>query len=215
MNATLNGRSRKTLAQQLDRMDTMLDGLAEGLNEAVATAATGSMREVVCLAVQQAVRTTLVELLSNAEIQNRLALPPAPASGIAVMVQTGWAKLVRWGKQAWKGLLGRATPAVAAAAESIHDMASGAGQAIRSLGSKVAKTARSGWMLATVLAAMAKAYRFQLATSLAIGCVIGLACWLGGREVASVGCGLSGFAGTLATRVLPRRQSDYLANFQS
>ena len=32
-----NGRARKTLADQIDRLDRVLDGLAEGLNEAVAT----------------------------------------------------------------------------------------------------------------------------------------------------------------------------------
>ena len=31
-----NGRARKTLADQIDRLDRVLDGLAEGLNEAVA-----------------------------------------------------------------------------------------------------------------------------------------------------------------------------------
>ncbi|MFO0867048.1 MAG: hypothetical protein U0744_20805 [Gemmataceae bacterium] len=212
MNATLNGRARKTLAQQLDRMDTMLDGLAEGLNEA---AATGSMREVVCLAVQQAVRTTLVELLSNAEVQDRLVPRPAPTNGIVAMAQSCWAKVVRWGKQGWNTLLGRTAPDVESASLAIKDAASGATRAIRLLGSNVAKTARKGRMLACVLAALAKQHRFQIATSLAIGCVIGLACWLGGREAASVGCGLSGFAGTLATRAVQRRQSDYLANFQS
>ena len=36
---TNNGRTtRKTLASQLDRLDTILDCLADGLNEAVATA---------------------------------------------------------------------------------------------------------------------------------------------------------------------------------
>jgi predicted small secreted protein len=141
--------------------------------------------------------------------------PPAPANCIASIVQSGWAKVVRRGTQAWNALLGRTAPVAESVVETAKNIASGVGQAIRSFGHKVAKAARRGWMLASVLTAMARQYRFHLATSLAIGCVIGLACWLGGREVASVGCGLSGFAGTLATRVLPRRHSDYLANFQS
>lgn len=40
MTATMmaNGKTRKTLADQLDRLDRILDGLAEALNEAVADA---------------------------------------------------------------------------------------------------------------------------------------------------------------------------------
>ena len=33
---TTNGRVRKSLAEQIDRLDQILDGLANGLNEAVA-----------------------------------------------------------------------------------------------------------------------------------------------------------------------------------
>ena len=217
MNATLlNGHARKTLAQQLDRMDTMLDGLSEGLNEAVATAATASMREVVCLAVQQAVRTTLTEILSNAEVQNRLAPRSAPfAGGVLTLVAGGWTKLVSLAKQAWNSLKGTTTPAIEAASATAKDIACGTSQTVATIGQQIAKTARRGWMLATVLATLAKQYRVHLAASLAVGAVIGLACWLGGREVASVGCGLSGFAGSLATRGMQRRSSDYLANFQS
>jgi hypothetical protein len=35
---SLNGRMKKTLSFQLDRLDTILDGLAEALNGAVAEA---------------------------------------------------------------------------------------------------------------------------------------------------------------------------------
>jgi len=217
MNATLlNGHARKTLAQQLDRMDTMLDGLAEGLNEAVATAATASMREVVCLAVQQAVRTTLTEILSNAELQKRLAPRSVPAAGgVLTLVQGGWTKLIALAKRTWASLKGSATPAVSAATTATKDVVSATSQTVTRIGERIARTARRGWMLATVLAALAKQYRVHLATSLAVGAVIGLACWLGGREVASVGCGLSGFAGSLATRAVQRRSPAYLAHFQS
>ena len=37
MHTDTNGRSRKSLAEQIDRLDHILDGLGEGLNEAVAT----------------------------------------------------------------------------------------------------------------------------------------------------------------------------------
>ena len=61
MTATLtNGRSRKSLAAQIDRLDSTLDGLADGLNEAVATA------------VKEAVRAVLSEVLTNPELLARL-----------------------------------------------------------------------------------------------------------------------------------------------
>src|SRR5262249_60080165 len=69
---TLDNGVRKTLASQLDRLDTILDGLAENLNEAVAMAAANSVKEIVNVAVQEAVRAALVEILTNAEGQKRL-----------------------------------------------------------------------------------------------------------------------------------------------
>src|SRR5262249_6673646 len=73
---TSNGRpARKTLASQIDRLDTMLEGLAENLNEAVADA----VRAAVVVAVREAVQAVLTEGLSNPEIlaQLRDALPPS------------------------------------------------------------------------------------------------------------------------------------------
>ena len=63
----MNGR-RASLADQIDRLDGMIDGLAEGLNEAVAT----EVREAVGLAVQQALGQVLRELLTNPELLARL-----------------------------------------------------------------------------------------------------------------------------------------------
>ena len=62
-----NGRARKSLAEQIDRLDSILDGLAENLNDAVATAAVAGVKDVVTVAVQEAVHAALVEVLSNAE----------------------------------------------------------------------------------------------------------------------------------------------------
>ena len=72
------GRARRTLAEQIDRLDQVLDGLAEDLNEAVASA------------VQQAVHQALAEVLTNPNVLTLLggaarphALPaaePAPAA---------------------------------------------------------------------------------------------------------------------------------------
>jgi hypothetical protein len=72
-----NGRTRKQLADQLDRLDVILDGLADALNESVADA----VRDVVGQVVREAVETTIREVLGNPELL-RAALaahtPPAP-----------------------------------------------------------------------------------------------------------------------------------------
>lgn len=58
---SLNGRAKKTLAFQLDRLDTILDGLADALNGAVSDA----VRETVGVAAKEAVRVALDEALSQ------------------------------------------------------------------------------------------------------------------------------------------------------
>src|SRR4051812_27446781 len=56
-----NGQVRKSLGEQIDRLDRILDGLAEGLNEAVAAA----VQEAVGVAVKEAVQAVVAEVLTN------------------------------------------------------------------------------------------------------------------------------------------------------
>jgi hypothetical protein len=62
-----NGRVRKTLASQLDRLDAILDGLADALNESVAAA------------VEKAVGNVIAEILTNPAFTDRLRAPAPPA----------------------------------------------------------------------------------------------------------------------------------------
>jgi hypothetical protein len=55
---------RKQLSSQLDRLDTILDGLAEALNESVADA----VKDVVGQVVKESVETTIREVLGNPEL---------------------------------------------------------------------------------------------------------------------------------------------------
>src|SRR4051812_9581812 len=75
---SVNGKApRKTLAQQLDRLDTIIDVLADGLNETVAHV----VKQAVTVAVQQAVEASLQVLLRNPDLLRSLAAtatPPAP-----------------------------------------------------------------------------------------------------------------------------------------
>ena len=65
-----NGKPRKQLSDQLDRLDGIIDAMAEGLNGAVADAA----REGTRLAVKDAI----VEIMTNPELRALIA-PATPA----------------------------------------------------------------------------------------------------------------------------------------
>src|SRR5262245_66197073 len=75
-----NGRQQKSLAHRLDRLDTILDGLAEALNESVAAA----VRDAVTAAVREAVEVALKEVLRRPELlRAALAAHGGPAAGAA------------------------------------------------------------------------------------------------------------------------------------
>src|SRR6516225_2189804 len=63
-----NSKVRKSLSEQIDRLDKILDGLAEALNGAVADAVT----QAVSLAVKEAVQTVMIEVLSNPDLRAQL-----------------------------------------------------------------------------------------------------------------------------------------------
>ena len=66
-----NGRpQRKLLSEELDRLDSIIDSLAEGLPEAVAAAAREGTRA--------AVKDAIVEIVSNPELRALLQMPTAP-----------------------------------------------------------------------------------------------------------------------------------------
>src|SRR6516164_7258546 len=63
-----NSKVRKSLSEQIDRLDKILDGLASALNGAVADAVT----QAVSLAVKEAVQTVLTEVLANPDLRAQL-----------------------------------------------------------------------------------------------------------------------------------------------
>jgi hypothetical protein len=80
--STMNGRQttplparpqRKQLSDQLDRMDSIIDALAEGLPEAVTVACMESSRE--------AVKEAIIEIFTNPDLRSLLVtLQPAPTT---------------------------------------------------------------------------------------------------------------------------------------
>src|SRR4051812_12234713 len=92
---TANGRTRKSLAEQIDRLDAVLDGLADGLNGAVAAA----VQQAVGQAVSEALKAVLNEVLTNDGLRQAMAaaaaaasVPPAapPPGGLMRRGRGGW-----------------------------------------------------------------------------------------------------------------------------
>ncbi len=116
--ATMNGKPRKQLADQLDRLDGIIDALADGLNQAVADAA----REGTRLAVKDAI----VEIMTNPELRAMLAPArpepaPAPAAPPPAAVPAPkkpglWSRLKAKAATARDALTGAAAKAKAAVA---------------------------------------------------------------------------------------------------
>ena len=73
---TTNGRpQRKTLSSQLDRLENIIDALAEGLPDTVAQA----VRQAVSIGVQEAVHALVQEALRSPEILRQLTGTQQPA----------------------------------------------------------------------------------------------------------------------------------------
>ena len=87
-----NGRTRKSLASQLDRMDGILDALSEGLNQAVETAVERAAGQ----AVRRAVVEVLAELAASPDVLAMtrpgpaLYVPPASGPGLTARLKA-WA----------------------------------------------------------------------------------------------------------------------------
>jgi hypothetical protein len=210
MTTITNNGARKTLASQLDRLDSILDGLAENLNEAVAMAAAGGVKDVVSAAVQEAVHAALVEILTNAEVRKRLfASPttnvPVPLTvRIAAKVRTCWSWLVGTAKGTWAKVVVTARMAIDKVKTTTKPLVTAANAKAQQIREEIARRARSCWMLAVALAAIAKRFRTQLVVAAGVGVLVGAVCYLGGREIASIGCGVAGFVGSLAGNALSR-----------
>jgi hypothetical protein len=163
MNETVDGKTRKTLAGQLDRLDSILDGLSEGLNGAVADA----VREATGAAVEQAVHKALLEVLTNPDVLALLAgaAPPRqPASPAADKAERSGLCEGLAGAKAWAA--GRAR----AARDVCH----------RTLG-RLKAGLLGLWRL-----------RRQLLTAVCIGAAVGLAAYPTGPWLSAVAGGLVG-----------------------
>jgi hypothetical protein len=205
MSTTTLNAGRKTLASQLDRLDTIIDGLADNLHEAVALATANVVKETLTVVVQEAVRGALVEILTNAEVQKRLASqhvnvqPPVPLMvRLAAKARSCWS----WLKSTMKGACSKVK-------QMVSSLSTVTAAKVEQARQQVVQRAKMCWMWTVALAALVKRFRVQLLVAVGIGLLVGVACYMGGREIASFGCGLAGFVGSLATDAVDRVRRMY------
>jgi hypothetical protein len=188
-----NGRlPRKTLASQLDRLDQILDGLAESLNDAVAQA----VKDAVGLAI----RGVLTEVLANPELLAKLrpepatpaVPPPSPIKG------PGW---LSWLAGVGKGACVKVCNLTRQACGKVVRLAHRAWQPVSACLTKVSnrvKTlARGFWALLCGAAGVAWQARQPLLIALCVGTALGLGCYLAGPVVSSAVSGFAGFVSSL------------------
>ncbi|HVS36388.1 MAG TPA: hypothetical protein VMS17_12550 [Gemmataceae bacterium] len=175
MKVNSNGQARKSLSEQIDRLDAMLDGLAEGLNEAVAMV----VKEAVGMAVKEAVQAVLREALANPELLARLAGVAKPAPQPAPKVAK---PKVSW-KQRWAGIYNAVATKLNAARQwcgrrldQARNWASGLLRRVRALA----------------------CFKYQLLTALGVGLAVGAAAYFAGPWLAAGVSALGGFGATLA-----------------
>jgi hypothetical protein len=199
--SSANGRTqRKTLAEQIDRLDATLDGLAEGINDTVVAAVQG--------AVQAAVRTAVAEVLTNEELRRRLqpvtATAPGPSRGLV-------GRLLGKARAFLGGLLRLVAAGCAGAAAALRNAwargaeALGAGpgaertHAAAACG-RVASAARRVWAGVLALRCLALRFRRPVLVALGVGSAAGVLAYFSGPWAAAAAGWLSGFVTALAVQ---------------
>ena len=183
MNATTNGQIRKSLAEQIDRLDHILDGLAQALNESVAAA----VKDAVTLAVQEAIQGILAEVLANPDVLARLrglVSQTVPATSTPVVqtapaAKTSWlgkvaAKVSSWCGLGWRSVRNACGSLVGAVTNALS-------------------TAKHRWQLV-------RQFRVPLLTAVVVGAVAGVGAYCGGPYVAALAGWIAGFTTTLTVQ---------------
>jgi hypothetical protein len=200
---TGNGAQRKSLANQIDRLDGILDGLADALNESVAEA----VREVVGQAVREAVQATVREVLSSPELlhvalhKHTPAVPtPAPTAKRQTLqallqgVRAACAKVKQATLQAGTKL-GRA---LAWGLDKLRQGCADVADRCKVIASHC--TSSLCWL--GTIGQQVWRFRRSCTIALTVGLASGIASYLAGPLLASVASGLSGAALTLAGMIL-------------
>jgi hypothetical protein len=178
-----NSKVRKSLSEQIDRLDKILDGLAEALNGAVADAVT----QAVSLAVKEAVQTVLTEVLSNPDLRAQLqgsAVAPIAAGNDPAIRST-------------------ATSLVDRVAQNAAHLANWCTARLHALAQLGRRAVQQVGRVATDLLARVRGLRLfarPLAAALLLGVATGIAAYCAGPWIA----GVVGGAGSLSLRLALR-----------
>ena len=125
---TTNGRPRKQLAEQIDRLELTVSNLGDGLRDSVREATTQAVREAVGELVAEVVTSPdVAALFRNAQAQPAQAASPRPSPGGGLLgrlagwfqqplqlARLGWQTVCRYKAVAVAGLVAVAAVAVAA-----------------------------------------------------------------------------------------------------
>lgn len=180
----INGRTRKSLADQIDRLDGILSGLSDGMNEAVA----------------EAVRAALVEVLSGPLTE--VVQQAARADPTAAVAE---ARPGIWGRM-WSCVCSAADrvrgAAVTAATWAWNRVFAGSTGAIRAAVRSVYARARSTAILTAAMALQAWRVRRDCGLALLAGAGAALGCYVAGPLVAALTCGAAGAVMALAVLFL-------------
>jgi hypothetical protein len=203
--STLNNghTQRKTLATQLDRLDVILDGLADALNESVAFA----VRDVVGQVVKEAVETTIREVLGNQDLLQASLAMHAPPAQIASVPRSSPIRTAIGGALS---LLVQRSAEIAGKIK--QTFVSAWSRSLEKIGDLVA-LARFGWqwiiggLWATgsmIRAGMNWSWRYRKSSGIAVGVGVlsGVGVYYAGPLVAAISNGLNSAALTLFTMVL-------------
>ena len=200
---TANGTSsarvaRKSLSEQIDRLDGILDGLAEALNESVADA----VRDVIGMAVREAVSAAVTEVLASPPLLRaaleRHAPPEAAPAPPAPRPPTLRENLARVGNRLGEKLK--------RAAGLLGEKLGGACAIACAAGKRVGKVAAIVPGILAALARKAWDFRKPCAIALGVGVLCGAACYLGGPLLSSVANGIGGATVVLSALTLPLRR---------
>jgi len=171
----MNGTARKSLATQLDRFDTMLEGLSEAIPDAVADA----VRVATQQAVREAVEAAVKEVLTNPQIREKL-MPTTEQKPTTTM----WNRV----KQMWQG--------VRSTLSSLHSACTDRVQRVCESASNLRQ--RILWLPKTLQ--VVKAVKGQVVTAVGVGLVVAVVALVAGPYVAAVLSGIGGFGSTLAVQ---------------
>jgi hypothetical protein len=186
MSSITNGMIRKSLASQLDRLDLILDGFPKVITESVIGA------------VEQAVSSAVIEVLTNPTLRQRLhpdtPRRPSMLKTAAGAIVFGAKKVWGWMKTGWKKVAAWSCNAT----ETVATYTGPVGTHIAGVTRKAKVVLKGAWSRTLKLLALAGRWRKTVLAALAAGITLGVGCYFSGPMLASFVSGVTGFVSTLA-----------------